>query len=62
MERVQVTFCSEKTDDIAQIYYDGRATYLCAKGRKVMVAEGEIYDLITTFMSQFFEDFTEKKE
>lgn len=46
----------------AVIEYDGECLYLCAKGRKLMVSEGEVYDMIITTMSQYYENFTELKD
>lgn len=46
----------------ATIEYDGECLYLCAKGKKLLVSEGEVYDMITLFMSQFYSDFTEKQD
>jgi hypothetical protein len=62
MERIRFSVKGAKGMDRATVEYDGECLYLCAKGRKLMVSEGEVYDMITLFMSQYYQDFTEKAE
>ncbi len=57
MEKIRFIVKGSKIMKIASIEYDGESVYLCAKNRKLMVSESEIYDMITLFMSQFYEDF-----
>ncbi len=62
MERIRFSVKGNKRMERATIEYDGDSIYLCAKGRKLMVSEGELYDMITLFMSQYYQDFMEKAD
>lgn len=62
MEKVRISVKGFKPGEYAGIECNGDEIHLCAKGKRLMVAEGELYDMITLFMSQYYRDFTEKSE
>ncbi len=62
MDKIRVSVKGNKSRSVAWIESDGIDIHLCAKGKRLMISEGELYDLITLFMSQYYEDFTEKEE
>ena len=57
MERLRIKVRGETVNDTASIESDGWDIHLCARGKRLQVSEGEIYDMITLFMCQFYEDF-----
>lgn len=59
MEKVRFCVKAEGTNSTASIENNGEGIYFCAKGKRLRVSEGEIYDMITLFMSQFYEDFSD---
>jgi len=60
MEKVRICVKGAHPSERAVIECDGDDIHLCAKGKRLMVSEGELYDMITLFMSQFYEDFHER--
>jgi len=60
MEKVRISVKGVKPGEYAGIECNGDEIHLCAKGKRLMVSEGELYDMITLFMSQFYEDFHER--
>jgi hypothetical protein len=62
MERVRISFKGRNPNETAMIDHDGIDIHLCAKGKRLMVSESELYDMVTLFMSQFYEDFTGEEE
>lgn len=60
MEKVRVCVKGHNSRAVAWIESDGIDIHLCAKGKRLMISEGELYDMITLFMSQYYEDFTER--
>lgn len=59
MEKVRILFKDENSNRHASIECNGVDIHICAKGKRLMISEGELYDLITLFMGQFYEDFTD---
>lgn len=62
MEKFRISVKGINPKSGAGIECDGNEIHLCAKGKRLMVSEGELYDMITLFMSQFYEDFNEQKQ
>lgn len=58
MEKVRICVKGLNPNERAVIECDGIDIHLCAKGKRLMVSEGELYDMITLLMSQYYEDFT----
>lgn len=61
MDKVRICVKGESLNDTATIEYNGWDIHLCAKGKRLMISEGELYDMITLFMCQFYEDFTRQQ-
>lgn len=59
MEKARIWFKDANSNHHASIECNGESIHLCAKGKRLMVSEGELYDMVTLFMSQFYEDFTD---
>lgn len=59
MEKIRMRVKGTKPNQNAMIECDGDSIHLCAKGKRLMISEGELYDIVTLFMSQFYEDFTD---
>lgn len=62
MQKGSICVSDHNDNQRATIHSDGESIHLYARGKKLQVSEGELYDLIILFMSQFYQDFMENTE